>query len=234
MAEQLSVTSTTGVDLSLKIAGVGARSYAFVLDWHIRFLVALSWFSSALWILYGAFSVPDNAGTNFALVVLLPSAIIYFLYHPILEVVMRGRTPGKRIAGVRIVTLDAQEPSILAHFLRNVLRILDSAPLAYMIGLTVAFVSKTSSRIGDMAAGTVLVYEQDEKLTASTYNISDNAVAKYGLANMEMVAELLERWDVLGADHRIRLATKMLDRLQHPYNSTDELKPILTALLNSE
>ena len=45
--EQLSVQSVTGVDLTLKLAGPGTRSYAFVIDWHIRLLLACAWLLAA-------------------------------------------------------------------------------------------------------------------------------------------------------------------------------------------
>src|SRR5687767_13171754 len=104
---QLNVDSATGLDINLVIAGPGARSYAFVIDWHIRITVAIAWWVGASFLLTGTLTAfKDAVGTwlNYSLITILPAAIIYFLYHPILEIAMHGRTPGKRIAGVRIVT----------------------------------------------------------------------------------------------------------------------------------
>src|ERR1700735_2434619 len=77
--EQLSVQSATGVDLTLSIAGPGSRSYAFVIDWHIRLLLGCAWLLVSSFVLKLSLSArsPD------ALLSLLPAAIIYFLYHPI-------------------------------------------------------------------------------------------------------------------------------------------------------
>src|ERR1700686_946647 len=97
--DQIAVQSATGVDLTLNIAGPGNGSYAFVIDWHIRFLLAGAWLLLAGFIL----KLSLNPRSQDALLSLMPAAINYFLYHPIMEVAMHGRTPGKRMAGVMLV-----------------------------------------------------------------------------------------------------------------------------------
>src|SRR5579871_5993708 len=97
--DQFTIASATGVDVSLEIAGPGSRSYAFIVDWHIRVLLALAWFAAAALLALGhvlpkADDDLENVGFVFGTV--LPPTFIYFFYHPILEVAMRGRTPGKR------------------------------------------------------------------------------------------------------------------------------------------
>jgi uncharacterized membrane protein SpoIIM required for sporulation len=100
--------------------------------------------------------VPDAAWFVF---VLTPAAVIFLLYHAVLEVCMRGRTPGKRIAGLRIVARNGGAPGIAALMTRNAFRIVDSFPLVYGVGLLVAMTTRDHVRIGDIAAGTVLVYD---------------------------------------------------------------------------
>ena len=145
----------TGVDLTLNIAGPGNRSYAFVIDWHIRLLLSGAWLILASF----ALKLSLSARSQDALLSLLPAAILYFLYHPILEVSMRGSTPGKRIAGIRIVTRNGGVPGTAALLIRNVFRLIDSLPTLYVIGLVSCFVTANRIRIGDMAAGTLLVLD---------------------------------------------------------------------------
>jgi uncharacterized RDD family membrane protein YckC len=83
--EAIFVQSATGVDLTLRLAGPGNRSYAFVIDWHIRLLIAGTWLLIAAY----ALKLSLSARSPDALITLLPAAVIYFLYHPILEVAMR-------------------------------------------------------------------------------------------------------------------------------------------------
>ncbi len=135
--EQLTIASVTGVDVAFEIAGPGSRSYAFVIDWHIRFLLALAWFIIvSLIAINGALSlkIPANQMT-FAFVILLPTLVLYFFYHPILEVATRGRTPGKRMAGVRIVTREGDVPTVGALLIRNLFRLVDTLPVFYIVGL---------------------------------------------------------------------------------------------------
>ena len=223
MNNSLEISSATGVDLQLNIAGAGARSYAFVIDWHIRVLLALAWFAAAHFILVGRAPLPDNDAAIFhqyAFVVIVPAAFIYFFYHPVLEVLMRGRTPGKRMAGVRIVSLDAQTPGLLSHVIRNVLRLLDSLPAGYVIGLACTMVTAQSVRIGDLAAGTVLVYDSDARgENSQAPPINRAAIQRHGLARAELIQDLLYRWDSLDEVKRTELACKLLAKvapLQQP------------------
>ena len=132
-APQVTLQSITGVDVELRIAGAGSRSYAFVIDWHIRLVLALAWLIIASWLFTGQllnFDSGDGSwNRNYLLAVWLPATVIYFGYHPILEIAMRGSTPGKRMAGVRIVTRTGDIPGPGALLLRNVFRLLDSMPL---------------------------------------------------------------------------------------------------------
>lgn len=215
--QRLQVASVTGIDWSVAIAGLGGRSYAFVVDWHIRVVGALAWFALSNLVLYGdVLAAPRENRSLFFFGVAAPALAIYLLYHPVLEVAMRGRTPGKRLAGIRIVTSAGQVPDASALAVRNVLRIVDSLPGLYAIGLASALLTRQSVRIGDLAAGTVLVYEADDTNWAA---FDDTAVARIGLERMELVRELLHRWNDLRPDHRALLAAKLLRQI--PSSKTD-------------
>src|SRR5690606_14256322 len=134
----LKIPSVTGIDVELRIAGPGGRSYAFVIDWHIRVLAALAWMILAALGYFGSINaIPSLQASqaDFVLIVVLPAAALYFLCHPVLEVLMRGRTPGQRIAGVRIVKRDGGVPGIGPLLVRNLFRLVDSLPVFYVVGL---------------------------------------------------------------------------------------------------
>ena len=100
---ELSVDSVTGIEVSLPVAGPGARSFAFIIDWHIRFVLALAWYVVATLIYNGGFSLSPPATFDQAwfAAILLPAFAIYFLYHPVLEILLRGRTPPSRARRAR-------------------------------------------------------------------------------------------------------------------------------------
>ena len=64
------------------------------------------------------------------MLIFLPTSLIYLLYHPLVELAMRGRTPGKRMAGVRIVNRQGGTPSSLAILIRNGFRLIDCLPVS--------------------------------------------------------------------------------------------------------
>jgi uncharacterized RDD family membrane protein YckC len=210
MDEQISVHSVTGVDLTLNIAGPGNRSYAFVIDWHIRLLLSGAWLILASF----ALKLSLSARSQDALLSLLPAAILYFLYHPILEVSMRGRTPGKRIAGIRIVTRNGGVPGTAALLIRNVFRLIDSLPTLYVIGLVSCFVTANRIRIGDMAAGTLLVLDDTAAAKSLTRLELLTAESRLPLDTLELVDQILERWPSLGSANRKQIARSLLARVE--------------------
>lgn len=241
MNNQLDIASATGVDLRLIIAGPGARSFAFVIDWHIRLLLALAWLAAAIVMLTGGFKLigSEDAGFNMFLAFgVAPALAIYALYHPVLEILMRGRTPGKRMAGVRVTTTEGQVPSTLAHLIRNLMRLLDSLPAAYVVGLCSTLLTRNAVRIGDLAAGTVLAYEVDAKSeSGGHFPVNAAAVSRLGLENAELCQDLLDRWHALEDDKRRQLATRLLQRLTPdsvPAEESIELRDQLADLLREK
>jgi uncharacterized membrane protein SpoIIM required for sporulation/uncharacterized RDD family membrane protein YckC len=158
----LAVPSATGVDASIVLAGPGARAMAFLVDFLLRSALSILYMLLASLILLGnmSFNVGPDDTTTWLLVGVVPATIIYFLYHVILEPLMSGRTPGKRMAGLRVLTLDGRVPTTSALIVRNVFRLIDSMPVGYVVGLLFVFFGKRHLRLGDLAAGTVLAVER--------------------------------------------------------------------------
>ncbi len=159
---EISVQSATGVDARIVLAGPGARSIAFVIDWLIRAAASFAWYLLSSWALNGGFSLdpPDGPETLYFLVVVAPTLAIYFLYHFVLEAAMRGRTPGKRMIGLRVMTAEGLTPTVGAILTRNIFRLIDSMPLTYVVGLSFVIFSRRHLRLGDIAAGTVLALDR--------------------------------------------------------------------------
>jgi uncharacterized RDD family membrane protein YckC len=230
---QVTFQSVTGVDVELQIAGPGSRSYAFVIDWHIRLILALAWFFGGTIVLLGSLAAlgQTEPGSQWLWWVLLPSLIIYFLYHPVLEIAMHGRTPGKRIAGVRLVTRSGDIPGAGALLLRNIFRILDSLPFAYLLGLMLVVFTEHHVRAGDLAAGTLLVMDHDS--SAGSF-AGLGSVGKAGLSPQaaDLVQELLDRWQTLDDEKRTGIARSLLARLDRTV-SAEEIASLDSAALRS-
>jgi uncharacterized RDD family membrane protein YckC len=237
MADQLiTVQSVTGVDLTLNIAGPGTRSYAFIIDWHIRLLLALVWLLIAVYAFHFSLDVKSAA----ALISLLPALMIYFLYHPVVELAMRGRTPGKRMAGVRVLNRNGGQPSTGALLIRNIFRLIDSLPSLYVLGLACCILTENRVRIGDLAAGTLLVIDNAaaEESLARVETLAANS--QLPLETLELVDQILERWDALESQHRMNIARSLLVQVAPGTDAGAlaglddlQLKTRLRALLNA-
>jgi uncharacterized membrane protein SpoIIM required for sporulation/uncharacterized RDD family membrane protein YckC len=158
----LAVPSATGVDAAIVLAGPGARAMAFMVDWFLRTALSVFYMLLASLVLLGnlSFSVGPEESALWFLAGVVPAMAIYFLYHVILEPLMAGRTPGKRMAGLRVLSLEGQVPTTSALVIRNVFRLVDSMPVGYVLGLLFVLFGKRHLRLGDIAAGTVLAVER--------------------------------------------------------------------------
>ncbi|HTV79250.1 MAG TPA: RDD family protein [Steroidobacteraceae bacterium] len=212
-ADALVVSSPTGVDVELAIAGPGSRAYAFLIDWHIRLLVALGWLA-AFAIAVRVFHWRGGSSTTVAfLLSFFPALLIYFLYHPVLELAMRGRTPGKRMAGVRIVDRQGGTPSSLALLIRNAFRLIDCLPAFYGVGLAITIFSAQRVRLGDLAAGTLLVHDGDRESRALSQLGALSLNPSLDAATLALGNDLLLRWQELESLTRRRLAHQLLSRI---------------------
>lgn len=236
-ADELTVRGLTGVDMTLKVAGPGTRSYAFVIDWHVRVLGVLAWGLVGVLLRQNLPAAAGKVASNPVMIALMAGAgLTYILYHPVLEVALRGRTPGKRIAGIRIVTAEGETAGAGALLMRNLFRLIDSLPFLYLVGLICCFLTPQRIRIGDMAAGTVLVLDE----TASTRSLSrlGSTLGRSALPpeTLKLIHDLLDRWRALEKRQRLALARQLLTRIE-PQRNAAELAAMderaLRALLES-
>ncbi|MFT4797344.1 MAG: putative RDD family membrane protein YckC [Sulfitobacter sp.] len=217
--DALKIESGYGFNYEVAVAGLGARAYAFTIDWHIRFLTALLWLGISL-LIVTQFS---PIGSTLAQIVsIAPALFIYFFYHPVLELMMEGNTPGKRYVKVRVVTIDGLAPSSTAIMLRNIMRIVDSMPTFYIVGIVCCLITKRQVRIGDLAAGTLLVYDHGgETLADSVDDLLETETLS--MQELQTVKRLLNRWSDLEVAKRAQLGQALLHKLgEHVHVTTDE------------
>ena len=221
------------MDVELPLAGPGGRSYAFIIDWHIRVLIAICWMPIAMLIV--AVADVSAVGVRGVKVLLFgPAVLIYLLYHPVVELAMGGQTPGKRIAGVRVVTRLGQPPSMVAILIRNVFRLIDSLPAFYTVGLLSTIVTRDNVRIGDLAAGTVLINLPGTSRKAARRQAVLATQTRLAPDEAELVSDVIERWPQLERATRRELALRLLTRAGWPAADIDSLDDaqLATALSN--
>lgn len=143
-----------GVELELHPAGPLTRGQAWMID--------LLWLM--LWYLIAGIIIGLSAsalGFGAAGLSLLLAFLLNWGYHIFYEG-RTGATPGKRRMGLHVVTTEGAPIGWTAAFLRNVLRVADFLPAGYLIGLVSCMSTKRFQRLGDIVAGTVVVYRDPE------------------------------------------------------------------------
>ncbi|EIQ01702.1 putative membrane protein [Opitutaceae bacterium TAV1] len=150
------VRTPEGVEFSFRIAGPMRRLLALAID----FMVVLAAWSllSSLLRLFALVSLDVMAGVM---------AVGYFVlssgYDIAWEWRMRGQTPGKRLLRLRVVDAGGLRLTFPQVVLRNLLRMVDALPFGYGVGGAAMFCNRSGQRLGDLAAGTLVVYEAVEQ-----------------------------------------------------------------------
>ncbi len=143
------VETPEGVEIDLRLAGPVPRVWAYLVDFCVRmvFLVLISVVLSPL----GGF------GYGIFLIALFVGEWFYPVFF---EVLGKGSTPGKRVFGLKVLHDDGTPVGWVASILRNLLRFADFMPMAYGAGLLTSLCNREGKRLGDLAAGTVVVYAE--------------------------------------------------------------------------
>ena len=154
--DELVVATPERVAFEYTVAGLGSRFMAHAID--VLILLAVFFVLSFLSIFLGA----ALGGGNLALLLwLLVSFLLFVLYFPILEGLWNGQTLGKRLMRIRVLG-DRGEPVTMTQVaIRNLVRLVDFLPVFYGVGIVTLFVQGGSKRLGDFAAGTVVVRDRE-------------------------------------------------------------------------
>jgi uncharacterized RDD family membrane protein YckC len=150
------IVTPDAVGLDLQIATLGSRGAAYLLDLVI-FLTVLGLLSAGQALLGAAGFVPGW----FGIALLLVFAFLWQFGYPIgFEVLNRGRTPGKAALGLRVVTVEGAPVRLRHATIRATVGVLELLGTTGGIAVVSSFASERSQRLGDMAAGTLVVRER--------------------------------------------------------------------------
>lgn len=152
----LIVSTPERVSFDYQVAGLGTRGVAQMLDLLIviGLLIAMGFFAFAA----EAASQSSTVGT---LILAFGSFIVIFGYFWISEALFSGQTLGKRAFRLRVVGDRGEPLTWVQAGIRNVIRIVDFLPYGYGVGVVVLFANGRGKRLGDLAAGTIVVKDSD-------------------------------------------------------------------------
>ena len=219
--DRISVATPEGVTLEVTLAGVGSRFVAGVIDQLLRWSLLLA-LVTLLAILETSVSEEDGLSGAGVVAIIVAVFFVQFGYDVLFEVLASGRTPGKRWTGLRVVKKGGTPVGFLASALRNILRIVDSLPGFYLVGMLSVMFTANNQRLGDLAAGTIVVRERRQSTALPPPTVTsgpapaDSALYDVSAVSAEELATVrrfLERRAALTPEARDRLARDMATRL---------------------
>lgn len=190
-----SIETPEGVELQLHVAGPVVRACAWTVDVLIRTLI------------YASVSIALGIFGKLGLAVVLIMVFLLEWFYPVYFEVRTGYTPGKKIFNLLVCQDNGTPVSWQASVIRNLLRIADFLPFCYGFGLTSMLFSRDFKRLGDRAAGTLVVYQHDE---ARDYSIPDRRALALPqplqLTEQRAILDFAERSSQLSGDRVKELA----------------------------
>lgn len=208
--DRVAIPTPEGVEIELTLAGIGSRFIAALIDNVIKGVVLLAVIIAlfGLGALFGSGGGEPSTGSDWIAVAIFFVFVflLWFAYDVAFETLAAGRTPGKRWVGLRVVKVSGSPVGFMASAIRNLLRIVDSLPGAYGVGMICVLVTRLNQRLGDMAAGTVVVRDRPRP---KTWGMPSVAVPR---PSAEMTDEL-STWDVSSVSPQDLVAIRrFLDR----------------------
>jgi uncharacterized RDD family membrane protein YckC len=161
VGDQLNIDTPELVAIEMPLAGIGSRFIAILVDYLIWGFAFFVFFLLAL-VVIPAFNIFGRISANWAIgIALLIVFVMHWGYFALFEAFSNGRTPGKRVAKIRVIHQSGRGINFVESLARNLVRYVDSLPSFYAVGIAVIFLSRRNQRLGDMVAGTLVVRDRE-------------------------------------------------------------------------
>jgi uncharacterized RDD family membrane protein YckC len=241
--EKLIIETPEQIALEFLSAGIGSRFLALALDTLLQLALAIAVLVIALLINVIVSQGWPTATIWAAAFVLMVWFLLYFGYFMLFEIRWSGQTPGKRLVGLRVLAASGRPATPYEIAIRNLVRIVDQFPGVYAVGILTVLVTAHQQRLGDLAAGTVVVHE---RAAAPPNEVSSGTSMVVGpgtrLTSEEFVIvdHFLERRRDLDPEVRVeasyRIATRICERLgtSVPMDSESFLEGLAIAYRNAD
>ena len=157
--DKIAIQTPEGIAIEYTLAGAGSRFIAELVDILLR-LALLAAITLVLALTLDGTSLSKSIALIVAIVVWFA---IWFGYDVLFEVWGAGRTPGKRWSGLRVVGLGGEPVGLAASSIRTLMRIIDVWATLAIAGTASIMATKRNQRLGDLAAGTIVIRERRER-----------------------------------------------------------------------
>jgi uncharacterized RDD family membrane protein YckC len=228
MDRSVDVRTPESIAFSYDLAGLGSRFLAVSIDMIIQVLIMLAVLYSvtlaATRVASGLRPQNDPAlerlGENVAIALLIFIVFaIFFGYFIAFETLWNGQTPGKKMLGIRVVRDGGYPVDFMAVLIRNLIRVVELGLGGYAVSAVSALVSPENKRIGDIAAGTIVVRDGKsptaERIVSEISQEPQYAATAYMSGDERaLVKRFIERRDELPPERRRALASALAARVR--------------------
>jgi len=229
------------VALYFPLAGLGSRFLGVALDIAIQAAVTLLLILIAA-VVFSAIgtskldNMSNTAAKWFVALLILGYFTLIWGYYALFEAFRNGQTPGKRVLKIRVIKDSGRQITLFEALARNLLRVIDNLPGAYLTGVISILVTKQNKRLGDLIAGTIVVHERTDEFggylsapvsRSFTSNIFEvpatpppalseipaDRVARLTHSDLHLIDSFLARAISLPMEARAQLGSRLLDKL---------------------
>jgi uncharacterized RDD family membrane protein YckC len=225
--DKLTIETPEQTVLEFSLAGIGSRSLALAIDTLLQIGALISIGIVAGLVSYAGFFPQMGKQWVYAILIFLVF-LLEFGYFAFFETIWNGRTPGKRWTHLRVITDSGRPVGAQGAILRNMIRIVDSLPFLYAVGIVTSLISPQNKRVGDYVAGTVVIREkplQDGRSlwnTSATRLLATTQPLAITAAELQLVEAFLERRYSFPDDVRRSIARQIAERLNRGWSLSPE------------
>jgi uncharacterized RDD family membrane protein YckC len=215
--EKLTIDTPEQIALEFPLAGAGSRFLALAIDTFVQIAVLLVLALVGLIALWFRSLGFQSLATWVAAALILLGFLLYYGYFAAFEALWGGQTPGKRVVGLRVISVTGQPITPFDALLRNLLRIVDQMPGIYAVGVLSIFFTSRNQRLGDLVAGTVVVQEQglpQGEMSSTPVLATRLGAARLSIEEVEVIQTFLARRADLPEYLRMHTAGQLAHRIR--------------------
>ena len=224
----LKIDTPENVTFDYDVAGIGSRFLAALIDTALMVFLQVILLGSLI-LLAGLSldNIPDEVVGWFIAIAGLVSFVFFWGYYIFFEILWNGQTPGKRIVGLRVIRVDGTPVTASEVVIRNLVRVIDFMPTAYGVGVVTMFINPKSRRVGDLAAGTIVVHDRAVTNVSELSPVRPSAIIVPGAQT-----HLPESFPVSQvSDHELHIIEEFFSRRQGLANRAQLAGHILASIL---
>ena len=191
MTDQYTIETPENISFGYDVAGIGSRFLAILIDTLIQGATYIFLLVAVVLALNtdAGRALPNTLRNWIAVIMLAVLFLIQIGYFIAFEIFMGGQTPGKRLFRLRVMKENGYPLGPVDAIIRNLIRLIDFFPFAYGVGVVCMFLNERAKRLGDYAAGTIVVKLRDDLKLSDLQSANWQAVYAPELSGLENLRE---------------------------------------------